>query len=182
MNQNKTRMECDFSVMGIDPGIGVTGYGIVHSKGSQLISVDFGSIKTRASESIAARLQFLHEELSKVMDLFKPEQVAIEEVFAAHNISSAFKLGQARGVALMTAFSCGAEIGEYSALHVKKAVVGVGRATKEQVQLMVQHLLKLPEKPKPFDAADALAIAICHIHTLRSRWPKDIHSVNRRNA
>ena len=94
-------------------------------------------------------------------------------------ISSAFKLGQARGVALMTAFACGAEIGEYSALQVKKAVVGVGRATKEQVQHMVQHLLNLKQKPSPFDAADALAIAICHLHTIRSLWPNEQMMVNK---
>lgn len=175
-NQTKSPIT---KVMGIDPGLGVTGYGIIQGNRSQVKSIAFGTIKTRSSESLASRLKQLYIDLKQVMDTYDPEYVAIEQVFVAYNVSSAMKLGQARGVALMTAFSCGAEIGEYSALEVKKAVVGVGRATKDQVQMMVQHLLHLKEKPEPFDAADALAVAICHLHTMQSIWPKS-DAVSRR--
>lgn len=160
-------------VMGIDPGLGTTGYGIIEGCGSSIRALAYGGISSQKTDTLASRLKTLYNRLQSLMFEYHPQHVAVEEVFVAHNVSSAMKLGQARGVALMTAFSCGAEIGEYSALVVKKAVVGVGSATKEQVQVMVKHLLGLPTQPTPTDAADALAIAICHYHTLRSRLPHD---------
>ncbi|MFC1851917.1 crossover junction endodeoxyribonuclease RuvC [candidate division CSSED10-310 bacterium] len=161
------------TVMGIDPGIAVTGFGIIRGRGSQIQPVHSGTIRTNSTECVAARLKHIFINLKDIMNTYQPEEVAVEEVFFSRNVSSAMKLGQARGVALMTAFTCGAELGEYSALEVKKAVVGFGRATKEQVQLMVQRLLALSRKPEPNDVADALAIAICHFHTLQSRWPAE---------
>lgn len=160
-------------IMGIDPGLGTTGYGIIEGRGSSLRALTWGGISSRKDDTLASRLKMLYNRLQALMFEYHPQHVAVEEVFVAHNVSSAMKLGQARGVALMTAYSCGAEIGEYSALVVKKAVVGVGSASKEQVQVMVRHLLALPTTPTPADAADALAIAICHYHTLRSRLPLD---------
>lgn len=157
--------------MGIDPGIGVTGYGVIRGKGSSIILVNYGAIKTNTKESLSSRLRFLYVHLKEVLGVYQPDEVAIEQVFLAQNVSSTLKLGQARGVALMTSFASGAALGEYSPLEVKKAVVGVGRATKRQVQVMVQRILGMQKIPEPNDAADALAIAICHYNTIRSNWP-----------
>jgi len=167
------------AVMGIDPGLSITGYGMIRGNRAQIQLIDAGFIKTDTSESLPARLKQIYNGLKNVMETFRPEHVAIEQTFMAQNVSSAMKLGQARGVALMTAFSCGAALGEYSALEVKKAVVGVGRASKEQVQIMVQRLLGLKTRPEPADIADALAVAICHLHTIQSLWPQT-SSTNRK--
>ncbi|MBN2382852.1 crossover junction endodeoxyribonuclease RuvC [bacterium] len=160
------------TVMGIDPGLSITGYGLIRGDRSRITLIESGAIRTNSSQGLPARLKQLYTGLNEVMTTYKPDHVAIEQIFLAQNVSSAMKLGQARGVALMTAFACGAEIGEYSAIEVKKAVVGVGRASKEQVQIMVQHLLALKNRPEPADVADALAVAICHLHTIQSLWPK----------
>ena len=114
---------------------------------------------------MAARLQKIFSELTAIIAEHRPETAAIEDVFYAVNVKTALKLGQVRGVAMLAASSCGLEVAEYSPLSIKSAVVGYGKAEKEQVQQMVTRLLNLPAPPEPTDASDALAIAICHIHT-----------------
>jgi crossover junction endodeoxyribonuclease RuvC len=153
-------------VLGIDCGSEYTGYGVVEqSSGRELACCAAGVIKLRSRETMAARLQKIFAELTSIIALHHPEIAAIEDVFYAVNVKSALKLGQVRGVAMLAASSCGLQVAEYAPLAIKSAVVGYGRAEKQQVQQMVMRLLRLPTVPEPADTADALAIAICHIHT-----------------
>jgi crossover junction endodeoxyribonuclease RuvC len=153
-------------VLGIDCGSEYTGFGVVEqSENRELVCCATGAIKLRPRDSMAYKLQQIFVELSAIIAQHKPEVAAIEDVFYAVNVKSALKLGQVRGVAMLAASTCGLTVAEYSPLSIKSAVVGYGRADKNQVQQMVMRLLRLPEAPKPSDAADALAIAICHIHT-----------------
>jgi len=152
--------------MGIDCGSEYTGYGVVEQLANrQLVRCVSGAIKLKAKDAMAFKLQRIFAELTSIITQYHPEFVAIEDVFYAVNVKSALKLGQVRGVAMLAASSCGLEVAEYSPLSIKSAVVGYGRAEKHQVQQMVTMLLHLAEPPEPADAADALAIAICHIHT-----------------
>src|ERR1041385_4581975 len=153
-------------VLGIDCGSEYTGYGVVEElQDGRLISHAAGAIKLKAGSPMAARLQKIFSELTAIIAEHRPETVAIEDVFYAVNVKTALKLGQVRGVAMLAASSCGLEVAEYSPLSIKSAVVGYGKAEKEQVQQMVTRLLNLAAPPEPTDASDALAIAICHIHT-----------------
>lgn len=153
-------------VFGIDCGTEYTGYGIVETTGrAQLRYLHCGAIKVIKRYGAADRLKQVHEELSAQIAVHLPEVVAIEEVFYSVNPKSALKLGQVRGVAMLAAAQAGVPLAEYSPLSIKSAVVGYGKADKEQVQFMVTKLLNLDQAPEPFDASDALAIAICHIHT-----------------
>jgi len=153
-------------VLGIDCGSEYTGYGVVEQLDEgQLICCICGAIKLKARDPMAARLQKIFSELTQIIAVHQPEMVAIEDVFYAVNVKSALKLGQVRGVAMLAASSCGLQVAEYAPLAIKSAVVGYGKAEKQQVQQMVMRLLKLTAPPQPTDAADALAIAICHIHT-----------------
>lgn len=153
-------------VLGIDCGSEYTGYGVVEqSGGRELACCAAGVIKLKSREAMAARLQKIFAELTSIIAIHHPEIAAIEDVFYAVNVKSALKLGQVRGVAMLAASSCGLQVAEYAPLAIKSAVVGYGRAEKPQVQQMVMRLLKLPTVPEPADTADALAIAICHIHT-----------------
>jgi crossover junction endodeoxyribonuclease RuvC len=153
-------------VLGIDCGTEFTGYGVVDAGVSaKLLCIDCGAIRVSPREPMARRLQRIHDGLVKLIDQHQPEQVAIEDVFYALNVKSALKLGQVRGVAMLAAATAGLEVTEYAPLSIKSAVVGYGRAEKSQVQFMVTRLLELPEPPEPEDASDALAIAICHLHT-----------------
>lgn len=153
-------------VLGIDCGTACTGYGVVElAVDDRLVCIAQGAIKLSTREPLPARLALVFHKLSEVIQEHRPSHVAIEEVFYAVNIKSAFKLGQVRGVAMLAASSAGLEVGEYSPLSIKSAVVGYGRAEKAQVQHMVTKLLDLAEVPEPADVADALAIAICHLHT-----------------
>lgn len=153
-------------VLGIDCGSEYTGYGVVEqSDQRELVCCVSGAIKLKPRDAMAARLQKIYVELTTIIAMHQPEIVAIEDVFYAVNVKSALKLGQVRGVAMLAASSCGLQVAEYAPLSIKSAVVGYGRAEKHQVQQMVMRLLKLPLPPQPSDAADALAIAICHIHT-----------------
>jgi crossover junction endodeoxyribonuclease RuvC len=154
-------------VLGIDPGATATGYGLVELKGDTLSALRFGAITAPAKLPFARRLLRIHQELRALLSLERPDCAAIEAVFFARNVQSALRLGQARGVALLALAEAGLPIIEYSALEVKQAVSGYGRAGKGQVQEMVRLLLDLPEVPTPADAADALAIAICHLHASR---------------
>jgi crossover junction endodeoxyribonuclease RuvC len=152
--------------MGIDCGTECTGYGVVDLDGrDKLVCVSFGGIRLSSREPLPIRLSTVFDRLSGVIQEFQPDRVAIEEVFYSVNAKSALKLGQVRGVAMLAASSQKLQIGEYAPLTIKAAVVGYGRAEKEQVQLMVARLLCLEEIPEPADAADALAIAICDLHT-----------------
>jgi crossover junction endodeoxyribonuclease RuvC len=153
-------------VMGIDCGTECTGYGVVDLDGrDKLRCVSFGGIRLSPREPLPIRLSTVFDRLSGVIQQFQPDRVAIEEVFYSVNAKSALKLGQVRGVAMLAASSQKLQIGEYAPLTIKASVVGYGRAEKEQVQLMVARLLCLDEVPEPTDAADALAIAICDLHT-----------------
>jgi crossover junction endodeoxyribonuclease RuvC len=153
-------------VLGIDCGSEYTGYGVVEDgPGHRLFCCACGAIRLRPRDTMALKLQQIYSQLSDIITEHQPDMVAIEDVFYAVNVKSALKLGQVRGVAMLAASSAGLEVAEYSPLSIKSAVVGYGRAEKQQVQDMVMRLLNLSEPPEPTDAADALAIAICHIHT-----------------
>ena len=153
-------------VLGIDCGGEYTGYGVVemHS-GGRLVCLTCGAIKLSPREPLARRLSRIFDELGGLISEHHPDEVAIEGIFYALNVKSALKLGQVRGVAMLAAAAAGLEVAEYSPLTIKSSVVGYGRAEKQQVQHMVTRLLGLAEAPEPMDASDALAIAICHLHT-----------------
>lgn len=159
-------------VFGIDCGTEFTGYGVVESgsgaKASSLTHLAAGTIRLSKKEKTPQRLAQVYAELTALMLLHQPEIVAIEDVFFSANAKSAFKLGQVRGVAMLAAASCSLPVAEYAPLSVKSAVVGHGLAAKEQVQFMVRRLLNLDDAFDSADAADALAIAICHIHTAQT--------------
>ncbi len=153
-------------VLGIDCGTEYTGYGVVElGHDGVLICLTCGAIKLSTRDAMASRLATIFEGLSGIITQQRPDNVAIEDVFYALNVKSALKLGQVRGVAMLAASKAGLSVSEYSPLSIKSAVVGYGRAEKQQVQHMVRRLLNLTETPEPADAADALAIAICHLHT-----------------
>jgi crossover junction endodeoxyribonuclease RuvC len=153
-------------VLGIDCGTAYTGFGVVElAHDDKLVCLTCGAIKLSPREPLPRRLSTVFNRLGEIIHEYRPDNVAIEDVFYALNVKSAFKLGQVRGVAMLAASSAGLEVAEYSPLTIKSAVVGYGKAEKQQVQHMVTRLLNLPEIPEPPDAADALAIAICHLHT-----------------
>jgi crossover junction endodeoxyribonuclease RuvC len=155
-------------VFGVDCGTEFTGYGVVETgvvaHMPKLLPLCSGAVRLNKKDPTAVRLAQVYAELTALMQLWQPEIVAIEEVFFAANAKSALKLGQVRGVALLAAANCGLPVAEYAPLKIKSSVVGYGLAGKEQVQFMVTRLLDLDVAPEPADAADALAIAICHIH------------------
>jgi crossover junction endodeoxyribonuclease RuvC len=153
-------------VLGIDCGGQYTGYGVVEMySGGRLLCLTCGAIKLSPRETLARRLSRIYDELEALIVEYRPDEVAIEGIFYALNVKSALQLGQVRGVAMLAAAAAGLEVAEYSPLSIKSSVVGYGRAEKQQVQHMVTQLLGLAEAPKPMDASDALAIAICHLHT-----------------
>jgi crossover junction endodeoxyribonuclease RuvC len=151
-------------VLGIDPGSGTTGYGVIDTDGRTHHLAEYGAIRPRPGMSFAEKLLYIEQHLHRLIERVRPDAVALEEAFSAVNVKTALKLGQVRGVALLVAARAGLPIYEYSPLEVKSATTGYGRAEKHQVQQMVKILLRLPAVPHPHDAADALAIAICHIH------------------
>ncbi|ENO14363.1 crossover junction endodeoxyribonuclease RuvC [Marinobacter nanhaiticus D15-8W] len=153
-------------ILGVDPGSRITGYGIIRNAGRHTEYLDSGCIRM-GEKSMAERLQIIYQGLATLIDQYRPDEFAIEQVFMARNPDSALKLGQARGVAIVTAANSGLAVHEYSARQVKQAVVGKGGADKTQVQHMVQSILSLGRKPQA-DAADALAIALCHAHMSQS--------------
>jgi len=152
-------------VFGIDPGSERTGYGCVETDGRRHHLVTCGAIVASAGDSFPRRLARIHRELSARLSECHPECVVVENLFYASNARSALKLGHARGVALLAAVEAGCEVLEYTPAEVKRAVVGYGRADKRQVQQMIKLLLGLERVPTPHDAADALAVAICHVHS-----------------
>ena len=154
-------------ILGIDPGSGSTGYGIIDTNGSHHRAILYGAIKTHPKKPFHERLLKIYADLNNILLREKADVMAIEEVFHATNVQSALRLGHARGVALLVAAQHGLDVHEYSPLEIKSAVVGYGRAEKTQVQTMVRLLLNLPEIPSPDHAADALAVAICHAHRMK---------------
>lgn len=151
-------------VLGIDPGSRITGYGIIEQQGNRLVHVDNGAIFTDSAKDFAGRLKQIFDGLTAVIAHFHPDEAAVENIFFSTNVQSALKLGQARGVAIVAAVNAGLPVAEYTALQVKQAVVGQGRAEKGQVQKMLKALLGLPEVAQA-DASDALAVAVCHINS-----------------
>jgi crossover junction endodeoxyribonuclease RuvC len=153
-------------VLGIDCGTECTGYGVVDlDSRDQLDCICFGGIRLSPRAPLPLRLSTIFDRLNELIKLHQPDRVAIEDIFYAVNVKSAIKLGHARGVAMLAASSQKIQVAEYAPLTIKSSVVGYGRAEKEQVQMMVAQLLNLEEIPQPSDAADALAIAICDLHT-----------------
>jgi len=150
-------------ILGIDPGLRITGFGLIDKKGSRLAYVTSGCIRSDEGESLPARLKSILDGLAEIVAAHAPDQAAVEKVFVNVNPQSTLLLGQARGAAISAMVLAGLPVAEYTALQVKQAVVGKGHAAKEQVQHMVRQLLSLPGDPSP-DAADALACAICHAH------------------
>ena len=162
-------MTTEFRVLGIDPGIANTGYGLVVECAGKLSAGPHGSITTRSADDMAERLDSLYSGSRKVILELAPDVVVLEQLFFNTNRKSAIAVGQARGVLLLACGHAGARWTEYTPLEVKQAVVGNGNATKEQVQYMVTMLLKMPEPPKSLHACDALAMAICHLQARRFR-------------
>jgi crossover junction endodeoxyribonuclease RuvC len=152
-------------VFGIDPGSNRTGYGCIETDGSRHRLVLCGAISAPALATFPEKLLTIHSRLAALLDSCRPECVAVENLFHATNVRSALKLGHARGVAMLAAVEAGLPVIEYTPAEVKRAVVGYGRAEKPQVQAMVRLILGLAELPSPHDAADALAVAICHVHS-----------------
>jgi crossover junction endodeoxyribonuclease RuvC len=152
-------------ILGIDPGIAILGYGVVKYEGNKFTPVCYDAITTDAKSTTPERLLILGRELDKIIENYKPDAFAVEELFFNKNVKTALTIGHARGVILYTACRHELDIFEYTPLQIKQAVVGYGRADKKQIQQMVKILLKLDSIPKPDDVADALAVAICHAHS-----------------
>ena len=152
-------------ILGIDPGTATTGYGALVCNGSKLKLRDYGVISTPAGQAPHLRLKTLYDSLISLFTSLEPAEVAVEQLFFSNNVRTALSVGEARGVALLAAAAASLEVSEYTPLQVKQAVVGYGKATKSQVQYMVKALLSLKEPPRPDDAADGLALAICHAHS-----------------
>ncbi len=149
-------------ILGIDPGLAHTGWGIVSQQGSCLDCVAYGCVTTHPHEELSVRLLKIHQQIEAVVNRFQPTCMGIETVWFGQNVTAAFGTGQARGAALVACARAGLEVGEYTPRQIKMAVVGTGSADKAQVQYMVAQLLRLPQAPEPDHAADALAAALCH--------------------
>ena len=156
-------------ILGIDPGFAIVGWSVIESERGNIRPIAFGAITTPAHTDIEARLLMIERDLTAVIEKYKPEEMAIEELFFNTNITTAIAVAEARGVIICTAHRLGVKISEYTPLQVKQAVVGYGRAEKKQVIAMVTTLLKLDKPPKPDDTADAVAIAICHARSSASK-------------
>ena len=155
-------------VLGLDPGIAITGYGLVEeSPEGDLTCIEYGTVKTPAGQPMPSRLLSIDAELGALIERYKPDVVAVEELFFCRNVTTALIVGQARGVAILTAARANVPVREYKPMEVKQAVTGYGRAPKTQVQEMVRLLLNLDHVPQPDDAADAVAVAVCHVYNVR---------------
>jgi len=163
-------------ILGIDCGSRVTGYGVIDTDGADCVFVRCGAIRSNPSDPIAERLKFIYDGIVLVIGEVRPQAAAFESLFYATNVQSALKLGHVRGVSMFAAAQADVPVYEYSPLEVKSAVTGYGRAEKSQVQEVVRALLKLEKAPHPYDASDALAVAICHIHTNRFNKALAAHS------
>jgi crossover junction endodeoxyribonuclease RuvC len=155
-------------VLGIDPGIGTTGYGVVDEDDSGgLMLIAYGAIESTPGSRMPERLKRLHDEAQALMQRYRPESVAVEQLFFGRNVTTAITVGQARGVVLLAAAETGLDVFEYKPAEVKQALSGYGNADKRQMQEMVRLLLNLDHIPRPDDAADAIAIAVCHLQSRR---------------
>ncbi len=154
-------------VLGIDPGLATTGYGLVEGDGQRLGLVAYGVIRTPAKTPIAHRLMQIHNELAALLRQYRPDAAAVEELFFSTNARTAIAVGEARGVVILTLAEANLSVAEYTPLQVKQAITGYGQADKTQVQQMVRLLLSLSDIPQPDDAADALAVSVCHHHSAR---------------
>lgn len=155
-------------VLGLDPGTATTGYGVVELVRARLSHVAHGTITTPSGQHFAERLHHIHSEVARLIQQFQPDAVAIERLFFKQNVTNGITVAQARGVIALAAVQAGCPIGEYSPTETKTAITGYGRAEKHQMQEMIRILLNLDAVPKPDDAADALGLAICQIHTGRT--------------
>lgn len=158
-------------ILGIDPGTAITGFGVLADDRGDARSIDFGVIRTPAEDPLPRRLQTLYDELRALLERHRPHAVAVEELFFAKNARTALTVGHGRGVVLLAAAQSGAQIFQYKPAEVKQAVTGYGNAEKRQIQEMVRLLLGLDDIPRPDDAADALAVALCHFQSARFRSP-----------
>ena len=155
-------------VLGIDPGLAITGYAIVADDGGDVPrALAYGAIRTPAKRPVASRLAQLYTSLCAIVEEYRPQALAVENLFFGRNVTTAFMVGQARGVVLLCAAQHGLRVAEYKPTEIKQALVGYGNADKQQVQYMVRAQLGLQETPRPDDVADALAVAVCHIFTAR---------------
>ena len=159
-------------IVGIDPGYAIVGYGVIRYQGNRFTVLGYGCIRTEAKAPFETRLLAIDEGLQQIYDDYKPNCMAVEELFFNTNTKTALDVAQGRGVILLTAVKRGLPIAGYTPLQVKTAVTGYGRADKGQVQQMVKTVLNLPEIPKPDDVADALAIAVCHAHSYKMNSPE----------
>jgi len=159
-------------ILGIDPGLATIGYALLDKETNHFEVLEYGIIKTSADKDDIERLEIIHRNIEALIKEFEPEQMAVEELFFNKNVKTAISVGQARGVILLAGSQAGLKVAEYTPLQIKQAVVGYGRADKMQVQQMVKSLLNLSEIPRPDDAADALAISICHghVYSAHSGW------------
>lgn len=156
-------------VLGIDPGTAITGYGLVREEEAGPVLVDCGVITTDPDQPLARRLQTIYRGLADLIGQHRPDAAAVEELFFSRNVRTALSVGQARGVILLALADAGLPVYEYKPLEVKQAVAGYGGASKQQIQEMMRLLLHLDQVPRPDDAADAVAVAICHIHSARMK-------------
>lgn len=154
-------------MLGLDPGTAILGYGLVAYDGHDYECLEHGVIRTSPGPSLAERLLTIHNELRTLIQRMRPDQIAVEELFFSRNAKTALAVGHARGVILLTVAECGFNAHEYTPMQIKQAVVGYGGADKEQIQTFLKMLLRLESIPRPDDAADALAVAICHCNTYR---------------
>ena len=155
-------------ILGIDPGYGITGFGVIDAQRGQSQLVNCGAITTPAGMDFSARLEIIYEDMKKLLEVAKPDVVAIEELFFGQNVTTGIGVAQARGVVLLAIRQAGLEVYSYKPAQVKQSVVGYGNATKRQMQDMTKRLLGLSQMPKPDDAADAIAIALCHARSSTS--------------
>ena len=159
-------------ILGIDPGLAIVGWGVLHSERGKITPIAYGAITTPAHTDVEARLLTIANDLEAIITKYKPDEMAVEELFFNTNTTTGISVAEARGVILLTAHRLGVKISEYTPLQVKQAVVGYGKAEKKQVIAMVTSILKLDKPPKPDDTADAIAIAICHSHSSSSAMGK----------
>lgn len=152
-------------IIGIDPGYAIVGFGIIEYDNGRFKTVDYGAVTTPAGTAFDKRLKIIYEDISQLLDIYKPESLAIEKLYFQNNQKTAIDVAEARGVVLLAASQRNILIREYTPLEVKKSITGYGQAVKKQVQEMTKRVLNLPAIPKPDDTADALAIAVCHAHT-----------------
>lgn len=153
-------------IIGLDPGFGIVGYGVVDIQGKSEALVKYGAIRTSAKDPISKRIEKIYDVLSQILTEYMPDESAVEELYFFRNVTTAISVGEARGVMLLALEKFGVKIYEYTPMEVKLSVTGYGKATKRQVQEMVRVMLNMNDIPRPDDAADALAIALCHAHQI----------------